>query len=97
MVNIGRNGERVRQERRRAHEELFLHDRAETILVPQDIPHNRLNVLENQPLQYLDTDERISCTFSNTSSSIMRSWVLGKIACFSMGLSLCFLSQIELV
>ena len=37
---------------------------------------------------------RISCTFSNTSSSIMRSWALGKIACFSMGLSLCFLSQI---
>ena len=39
------------------HAELFLHDRAEIILVSQDIPHNRLNVLENQPLQYLDANE----------------------------------------
>ena len=79
------------------HAELFLHDRAEIILMAQDIPHNRLNVLENQPFQYLDADERISCTFSNTSSSIMRSCVLRKIARFSMGFSRCFLSQMELV
>lgn len=39
------------------HAELFLHDRAEIILVLQDIPHNRLNVLENPPLQYLDANE----------------------------------------
>ena len=39
------------------HAELFLHDRAEIILVPQDIPHNRLNVLENQPLQDFDANE----------------------------------------
>lgn len=39
------------------HAELFLHNRAEIILVPQDIPHNRLNVLENQSFQDFDTDE----------------------------------------
>ena len=39
------------------HAELFLQDCAEIILVPQDIPHNYLNVLENQPFQYLDADE----------------------------------------
>ena len=39
------------------HAELILHDRAEIILMAQDIPHNRLNVLENQPFQDFDTDE----------------------------------------
>ena len=39
------------------HAELFLHDRAEIILVSQDIPHNCLNVLENQPLQDFDANE----------------------------------------
>ena len=40
---------------------------------------------------------RTCCTFSNTASSMMASCVLGKMACFSRGLSRCFLSQMELV
>ena len=40
---------------------------------------------------------RTCCTFSNTASSMMATCVLGKMACFSRGLSCCFLSQMELV
>ncbi len=40
---------------------------------------------------------RTCCAFSNTASSMMASCVLEKMACFSRGLSCCFLSQMELV
>lgn len=36
---------------------LFFNDRAEMILMPQDVPHDRLNVFEGQPFQNLDADE----------------------------------------